>query len=131
MHSQNLPPSRLIRLAIGFTAGALIAAVDTLAFHGEVSPIVIVLLLLGATAAFGVFWGSGSWVASGLAWAWLPSAHLVKRLLGLADTLHPNTWKSLLLLAAFTLAVAALGTAAGLVVHRLNMDSQRPPQPRV
>jgi hypothetical protein len=130
MHSQALPPALPVRLGVGIASGVTIAAVDSLACQGEVSPIVIVFLLLGATAALGAIWGRRSWVSAVATWVCLPSAHLLMRLLGLPDTLHPNTWASLLLLAAFTFAVAAFGTAGGLVVHRLVRGSQGPSEPR-
>jgi len=107
------------RFGAGFVAGAAIAAVDNLAVEGEVSPIVIVALLLAVTATAGAVWGRRGWVASAAAWAWVPTAHLAKRGFGLPDTLHPNTSTSILFLAAFTLAVAAVGTGCGLSLRRL------------
>ena len=130
MRSQNPAPALFVRLGIGLASGIAIAAVDSLAFRGEVSPIVIVALLLGATAAFGAIWGSRSWFPALTAWVCLPFTHLLKRLLGLPDTLHPNTWASLLPLAAFTFTVAALGTAGGLLAHRLLRGSHGPSEPR-
>jgi hypothetical protein len=46
-------------------------------------------------------------------------AHVVKHVLGLPDTLHPNTYVSILYLAAFTLVVATVGTGCGVLAHRL------------
>src|SRR5262249_59759956 len=93
-------------LGVGVVAGAAIAYVDNYAFEGEVSPIVIVALLLAATAMAGAVWGRRGWVAVAVMWACVPSAHVVKHVLGLPDTLHPNTYMSILYLAAFTLIVA-------------------------
>lgn len=90
--------------------------VDNFAFEGEVSPIVIVAMLLAVTVAVGAAWGRRGWVAAAVAWACVPVAHLVKHVLGLADTLHPNTYASILLLAAFTLLVAILGTGLGVSI---------------
>jgi len=36
-------------------------------------------------------------------------AHLVKHILGLPDTLHPNTYTSIMMLATFTLVILAIG----------------------
>ena len=93
--------------------------VDNFAFEGEVSPIVIVVLLLAATAAAGAVWGRRGWVAAAAAWACVPSAHLVKHVLGLPDTLHPNTYTSILYLAAFTLVIALVGAGCGALVRLL------------
>lgn len=108
-----------VRLGLGLGAGVAIASVDSYAFGGEVSPIVIVGLLVAATATAGAFWGGRGWVASLAAWACLPSAHLVKHVLDLPDTLHPNTYASILLLAAFSLVVAMVGTGIGALIRKL------------
>jgi hypothetical protein len=44
---------------------------------------------------------------------------LTKRILSLPDTLHPNTYTSILMLAVFSLAVVAAGTGCGLLIRRL------------
>ena len=106
------------RLGLALGAGGLIAAVDNVWFQGEVSPIVVVGLLLAAAAAAGALWGTAGWIPATIVWACIPGAHLVKRLLGLPDTLHPNTYRSILLLAGFTLGVTAVGFAAGLLAGR-------------
>jgi len=116
---EDLAHSFLARVFAGLLAGAAIAAVDNMAFGGEVSPFVIVAMLLAATCFAGTFWGSHAWAAVLFTWACLPSAHLVKHLLGLPDTLHPNTYASILKLAAFTLAVATVGTAGGVLLRVL------------
>ena len=107
------------RLAAGLAAGAAIAWVDNVAFEGEVSPIIIVVMLLAATITAGAVWGRRGWVPAAAAWVCVPLAHLVKQAFGLPDTLHPNTYMSILYLAAFTLVVASVGTGCGVLVHRL------------
>jgi hypothetical protein len=47
----------LLRLGVSVATGAALAAVDNLAFEGEASPILIVGLLLVATASAGAVWG--------------------------------------------------------------------------
>jgi hypothetical protein len=108
-----------VPVGVGLAAGAAIAAVDNFAFEGEVSPIVIVALLLAATATAGFLWGRHGPMAAIAAWVCVPLAHLIKHLLGLPDTLHPNTYASILMLAAFTLVVAAIGTGCGVLLGRL------------
>lgn len=44
-----------------------------------------------------------------LIWLWLPMAHVVKKVLELLDTLHPNTYPSILLYTVFTFAVSSIG----------------------
>lgn len=111
-------PTRFARLAVGLGSGTAIAAVDSLAFGGEVSPIVIVVLLAATTATFGAIWGHGGWAAALATWLCVPLVHVLKYALGLPDTLHPNTCASILMLAAFTLLVAMMGTGAGVLIRR-------------
>ncbi len=109
-----------IRVGIGLIAGAGIAAVDNFAFGGEVSPIVIVGMLLVFGAAVGMIWGGRAAVAAAIAWVWLPIAHVLKHLMRLPDTIHPNTYASLLKLAAFTFVVTAIGLGFGLAFRQLS-----------
>ena len=108
----------LVRFGVGLAAGIGIAYVDNYAFRGEVSPIVVVVMLLALTSAAAGIWGRRGWITATAAWICVPLAHLVKHVVGLPDTLHPNTYGSILMLAGFTFVVAALGTGAGMLVHR-------------
>lgn len=80
-------------------------------------------MLLAVTAMAAAIWGGRGWAPGGVAWAGVPLAHLVKHALGLPDTLHPNTYTSVLYLAAFTLLVATVGGGFGLLVRRLTLGS--------
>ena len=115
----------LLALGIGVACGVGLALVDTVAFHGEVSPIVIVALLLTATFTAGLLGGRRGWIVAVCMWSPLPLVHAVKHLLTLPDTLHPNTWSSLLTLAAFTLVVADAGVVCGSAVHRSSAAARR------
>jgi len=106
-----------LRISLGVAAGAAIAAVDTVALAGEVSPIVIVALLLAATSGAGAFWGRRGWPFGIASWACIPLAHLARHVMGWPDTLQLNTYASIGMLAAFSLAVVAIGTACGIAVH--------------
>jgi hypothetical protein len=117
MDSVVLSSTWPVRLGVGLAAGAAIGYVDNFAFEGEVSPIIIVALLLAATATFGAIWGRGGWIAAVGTWACVPAAHVIKHVLGLPDTLHPNTWVSIMYLAAFTLVVAIIGTGSGVLLR--------------
>lgn len=124
------PPDWPMRFLTGLAAGVAIAFVDNVAFEGEVSPIVIVVMLLAATTTAASIWGGRGWITAATAWLCVPVAHVIKHLLGLPDTLHPNTYTSIFLLAAFTFAVAALGTAGGALVHRaVTRARNRNPRP--
>jgi hypothetical protein len=112
-------------LGAGVIGGAAVAFVDNCAFEGEASPILIIALLLAATATAGAIWGRNAWMAAAVIWACVPSAHVVKHFFGLPDTLHPNTYTSILYLAAFTLVVATVGTACGMLIRRLAVGSFR------
>jgi hypothetical protein len=107
-----------IRCAAGLIAGLAIAWADNMAFNGEASPILIVAMLLAITCVAASVWGSGAWITAASAWLCLPMVHFIKRAAGWPDTLQPNTYTSILMLAAFTLVVAMLGTGAGLLIHR-------------
>jgi hypothetical protein len=108
-----------VLLGAGAGAGAVIADADNFLFEGEVSPIVIVALLLAATITAGWLWGWRGGLPSALAWICLPLAHLIKHLVGLPDTLQPNTLASILMLAAFTAIVALIGTGGGVLLRRV------------
>src|SRR5262245_2575807 len=123
------------RISVGLAAGFAIAYVDNFAFEGEVSPIVIVGMLLAAAATAGGIWGRKSWLTAVTAWMCVPLVHLVKHVLGLPDTLHPNTYTSILMLAGFTFIVTTIGTGAGILIHRGAATGSRrnssPPNPPV
>jgi len=118
------------QLGMGLVAGAAIVYVDNCTFEGEVSPIIIVALLLAATARAGAMWGRSTWIAAATTWACVPLAHVVKHVFNLPDTLHPNSYTSILYLAAFTLVVATGGTGGGVLVRRLATGPVRPDQGR-
>lgn len=105
------------RLGAGLIAGLTVAAVDGFAVRGAVSPVAVVALLLAATAAAGALWGWRAWPAALVTWACLPATHVVKHVLGLPDTLQPNSWGSIGTLAVFTLAVSGLGLCGGVLMR--------------
>ena len=102
---------------IGLTVGAGIAWMDNFAFGGEASPIVIVFLLLAASGAAGMLWGRQSLLVVVFMWTCLPGVHFVKHLLGLPDTIFPNTYASIGLLVLFSLVVAGIGMGAGMLLY--------------
>jgi hypothetical protein len=108
-----------IRILVGLIVGAIIAYVDSFLFGGEVSPIVIVVLLLGAAIAIGIIWKWYGLLTVALMWLWLPMVHVVKKALGLRDTLHPDTYTSILLFSVFTFVVSAIGFLIGVLASKI------------
>jgi hypothetical protein len=116
--------------AAGLIAGAVIAAADGLAFHGELSPFITVMLLLGVSSAGACHWGRRSVPMAAALWACLPIGHLLIHLLHWPDGLRPNTYASIATLAVASLAVTALGTGLGLILHGVQpADRGRPAYP--
>jgi hypothetical protein len=113
------PSSVSLRLAIGLIVAAALAFVDNFAFGGEVSPIVIVGMLFLFAAVSGLIWRARAPLPVAFAWICLPLAHVLKHMLHLPDTLHPNTYASILKLGAFTFVVTAIGLGFGIASRRL------------
>ena len=114
-----------MRLLAGLVAGAIIVFIDNFAFQGEVSPIVIVIMLLVSTITVGAIWKWQAWIAVVTIWICVPLAHVVKHLMGLPDTLHPNTYTSILLLAIFTFVVSAIGFLFGTRINGISKRTQK------
>jgi len=119
MNSKDSTPGWYTLIDIGGVIGLVIAAIDNFAFNGEVSPIVIVALLLSATAISGFIWDWRGWVVTVSAWACVPLAHFFKHVFSLPDTLHPNTYTSILMLAVFTFVISIIGFGIGVLFRRL------------
>ncbi len=114
-----------MRLLVGLIAGAVIVFIDNFAFQGEVSPIVIVIMLLVSTITVGAIWKWHAWITAVTLWICVPMAHVVKHLLGLPDTLHPNTYTSILMLAVFTFVISAIGFLFGTLINRISKGTQK------
>ncbi len=114
--SQSFVSQKVIPLAIALAGGLLISAVDNFAAGGEISPLMILPLLVVGAALLGGVWGFRAAPALVCFWFPLPAAHAVKRILGLRDTLHPNTYASIAMLAIFSFGLCAVtfGIASGI-----------------
>ncbi len=108
-----------LRAGTAALVGCGIAAVDSFAAGGEVSPIVMVAMLVVSCAAAGVVWGVRARLVAVMIWVWLPMAHVLKHALGLPDTIYPNTYSSIAKLGLFTFVVSAIGLGFGLALRRL------------
>ena len=121
----NLFSNWQTRFLIGLIAGAIIVFIDNFAFRGEVSPIVIVIMLLISTITVGAIWKWHAWVAVVAVWICVPMTHVVKHLLGMPDTLHPNTYTSILMLAVFTFVISVIGFLFGTLINRISKSVQK------
>lgn len=97
----------MVRILAGVAAGVVVL-VDNFWAAGEVSPIVIVTLLLVAIFLAGAVWGPRGWPAAAATWARIPLAHLVNHLPRHARYLASEHYLSMLYLAAFCLVVSAI-----------------------
>ena len=84
-------------MRLGLAAGLVVSAVDLYAAGGHVPPVVIVALPL-------------------------PAVHAFRHARGWPDTISPNTWDSIVMMALFALAVAGAGFAAGAVLRAAVAD---------
>lgn len=109
--------------AVGFAAGLGIAAVDAGAVGGHISPVAIVAVLLAAGGVIGAVWGWRGWPGALAAAAPMPLLHLTRYLLGLPDTIQPNTFDSIAMMALFALAVAGAGLAGGAALRLAATDA--------
>ncbi len=121
MTSDKIEIQLIRQIMFGVIFGIIVVAVDNFAFEGEVSPIVIVAMLLTGNLIVGGLWGWRGWYTSVIAWICVPMAHIIKHVLGLPDTLHPNTYISILMLAAFTFIISLIGTGLGVLLRRVTI----------
>jgi hypothetical protein len=104
--------------SLATVSGISISAVENFTFGREITPIAVAALLLLATFSAGLVGTKRPWLAAALVWFWIPAAHFVKHALGLRDTLHPNTYSSIAMLAAFSLFVCLMGVGGGAAIRR-------------
>jgi|GEM_PF-5378839 len=104
---------------VSAVAGITISMIDNYAMNGEISPIVIVMLLFLSVTALSAFNPNNVWLNALLVWIWLPASHLIKHLLEMPDSIYPNTYKSILLLALFTFTICIVGLLIGIGIRRV------------
>jgi len=113
MSIQRLAGDRRFAFGAATVLGMIAAAVDNFAAGGEVSPITIIALLSASAGLLGFARPRSAWASAVLVGAWVPAAHVAKHLLGLPDTLHPNSYRSIAMLAAFCLVVCLVAAYLG------------------
>ncbi len=99
--------------------GLLIAALDTAAPFGDDSSKLTILLWLMAGGSLGFVMPSRPWRWAMLVGPWLPLTHLLAHVLGLPDSIHPNTYATILTLVPVSLAVCSVGAYGGALTRRL------------
>jgi hypothetical protein len=103
--------------------GLIISAVDNYAFGGEITPMVVILLLLLSTSGMSVIVNAKAYLISIIIWFFLPAVHLIKHIFGLSDTIEPNTYQSILLLALVTFLICQIGFLVGRGIRKaINND---------
>lgn len=116
----------ILTIATGFLAGIIIVLVDNFAVDGEISPVVIVILLLVVSASAGIIWDTAGWITAAITWVFLPSAHLIRLFFSLPDILHPAANGSILKLAIFSMIITAAGTVTGILIRRMTTGTADP-----
>ena len=114
----NIKKSQQLIVLIGIIVGIVISAIENFAFDGEISPFAIVILLLIADVTYGGLWGIRGWISAFITWMFLPLAHLFKHIFSLKDTLSPNTYVSILLMAIFCFIITAIGFISGTLIRK-------------
>ena len=109
-------------MRLGLAAGLVVSAVDLYAAGGHVPPVVIVALQVIASGALGALWGGAGWAGAIAVALPLPAVHAIRHARGWPDTISPNTWDSIVMMALFALAVAGAGFAAGAVLRAAVAD---------
>lgn len=125
MRERQVRPAYGVSIMAGSLAGLATAYVDNVAFQGEVSPVVVVAMIFITTAVAGFFWRNHGGIAALIIWICVPGVHVMKRLLGMRDTLYPHTWLSVFKLALFSLLVAIAGFGAGLLLRSQRSQTRR------
>ncbi|MEO8467938.1 MAG: phosphotransferase [Gammaproteobacteria bacterium] len=116
-HARRLSLSPLqIGTGLVVVVGAAIADLDNDAL-AEIGPIVGPLSLLLATMTVVAISGLRGSAVAAVVWAFLPLTHMVKHVVGLPDTLQPDTYASISHLAAVSLGIAITGGALGMFLR--------------
>jgi hypothetical protein len=105
----------------GFVAGVAVAAIEAWG-GGAVRPVVIVALVIAAGLGVGLRWAWGGWPGALALAVPVPGLHMVRHVLGLPDTIQPNTYDAIVMMALFHAALAGAGLAAGAVLRAAVAD---------
>ncbi len=98
--------------------GLIIVCVDLFADRGEISPAVVLALLLGAGAIVGAIHKRFSVLLAVLTAVSLPGIHLALHLAGRKTTLQPDTVTSILMVGVVAVCAATIGVLIGAAARR-------------
>jgi hypothetical protein len=104
--------------ALAVALGLLVAWFDVAAPFGDDTEKGTIFLWLGSCGGLGVLQPRRPWRWALLVGPWVAVAHLVRHALGLPDSVHPNTYTTILLLVPVSLAVCLLGAYGGSLLAR-------------
>jgi len=110
--------NKIIKYIAAIVIGLFISALDNYAFEGEISPIFIIMLLFLFSSGMALIINTEAYILSIIIWVFLPAVHFIKHLLGLSDSIQPNTYESILLLALVTFAVSQVGFMVGCTIRK-------------
>ena len=98
--------------------GLIIVCVDLFADRGEISPAVVLALLLSAGAIVGAIHKRFSVLLAVLTAVSLPGIHLALHLAGRKTTLQPDTVTSILMVGVVAVCAATIGVLIGAAARR-------------
>lgn len=98
--------------------GLVVVCVDLFADRGEISPAVVLVLILIAGAIVGAIHGRFSLVLAVLTAVSLPAIHLALHLAGRKTTLQPDTVTSILMVGLVAVCAATIGVLIGAAARR-------------
>lgn len=115
------------QIVIGLIIGLTISVIDNYAFKDELSPVVLVLMLLTVSGFSGLLFGWHGWFTVFIIWLFVPATNFIKYIFDLKSTLHPNTINSILKFTLFSFAITVIGFAIGVILRRfINQNSEEP-----
>ena len=113
-----MPKRAYLAYLAAIILGLAIACGDLFADRGEISPAVVLFLLLIAGAIVGAIHGRFSLVLAVLTAISLPGIHLALHLAGRKTTLQPDTVTSILMVGVVAVCAATIGVLIGAAARR-------------
>jgi hypothetical protein len=107
----------LVLYGLGILLGLLTASLDVVAPWGDDSAKVILLFWVLSCGALGFLRPRRAWRWAVVVALWVPLAHLLLHALGRPDSIHPNTYGTILLLVPLSLVVCFAGAYGGAVLR--------------
>jgi hypothetical protein len=108
----------LLPYAAAAALGVLTAGIDVSAPFGDDTEKATLLLLAAFSGLLGFLLPRGPWRWALAVAVWLPLGHLVLHVLGLKDTINPNTYATILLLLPVSLVACSVGAYAGAFLRK-------------